>query len=224
MDGHEAAARMEYDQTVKAVLAEFPGLPQATAADVEQLRVQDPARHARLVQADQALRVRQQRIAAMAQQRGQRETQEAQITAQQRASARAAQDRAFESLATKHIEGWETRQGEVRAQARKTLENAGLSPAEIHHLWNGDASVDAHSSVLQLVLAKAALWDSAQQKAHLIRQTPMPAVIRPGVGRSHGRDGAERVASLQARLKTAKGNEAIRLGTELTRAKRALNN
>jgi hypothetical protein len=226
MDGLEAAARLEYDKLVSAVVQEFPGLRTAlpTPQHIEELRVQDPARHARLVQADQALKQSQQRIAALTQQRTQREAQQVQVSAQQRAAARAQQDAAFESLATRHIENWGSRQAEVKAQAHKTLEAAGLSREEIHHLWNGEHSIDAHSSVLQLVLAKAPLWDSAQAKAHQIRQTPMPQVIKPGVGRSHADAGSERVASLQARLKTAKGNEAIRLGTELTRAKRALNN
>ena len=55
--------------------------------------------------------------------------------------------------------------GEVTAQARKTLQNAGLSDSDIKRLWDGDEAVDAHSSVLQLILAKAALYDRAQEKA-----------------------------------------------------------
>jgi hypothetical protein len=91
MDGHEVAARMEYDQTVRAVLAEFPGLQtaQPTPQHIEELRQKDPARFQRLAQYDTALRQHQQRIAAMAQQRGVHEQQQAQINAQQRAAARA---------------------------------------------------------------------------------------------------------------------------------------
>jgi hypothetical protein len=189
-----------------------------------QLQAQNPARAQALARAEQVVRQRQVALAHLTRTRQAHEAQQAQASAQQRAAARAEQDKAFESLATKHIPNWERVHSEVRQQARQTLQNAGLSQEQIHHLWTGDHSIDAHSSVLQLVLAKAALWDSAQAKAHQIRQTPMPQVIRPGVGRSHADAGSERVASLQARLKTAKGNEAIRLGTELTRAKRALNN
>jgi hypothetical protein len=226
MDGFEAAARTEYDQQVAAVVQAFPSLRNGppTPEQVEDLRQKDPERHALLVQADQLLRQSQQRIAAMAQQRGLREQQQAQASAQQRAAARAEQDRAFEASAAKHIPNWQSVQGEVRAQARKTLEAAGLSPAEIHHLWTGDHSIDAHSSVLQTVLAKAAAYDLAQAKAHQVRRSGLPQVIRPGTGNANRGNGAEsRVAELKARLRTSKGNEGIRLATELTRAKRALN-
>jgi hypothetical protein len=159
----------------------------------------------------------------MAQQRGAHEQQQAQASAQQRAAAREQQDAAFEASAAKHIPNWNRVQGEVRTQARKTLESAGLSQADIHRLWNGHDSIDAHSSVLQTVLAKAASWDLAQAKANQIRQSGLPQVIRPGTGNAYRGNGAEAgVAELKARLRSSKGNESIRLGTELIRAKRAL--
>jgi hypothetical protein len=111
----------------------------------------------------------------------------------------------------------------VRAQARKTLESAGLSQADIQRLWTGDEAVDAHSSVLQLVLAKAAQWDLAQEKARQIRQSNVPQVIRPGTYRNSGEGDAQSVNDLKARLKKATGREAIRLGTALARAERAQN-
>jgi hypothetical protein len=111
----------------------------------------------------------------------------------------------------------------VRQQARKTLESAGLSQSQIQRLWTGDESIDAHSSVLQLVLAKAAQWDLAQQRVREIRQTPMPQVLKPGTYRSASDGDASSVAELTAKLTRATGREALRLGTALTRAKRALN-
>jgi hypothetical protein len=220
IEGVEASWRHNYDQLRAEVEREFPGLPQATAADVEQLRVQDPARFQKLVQYDAALKDRQQKIAVLTQLRGQQERQQAQINAQARAAARAEQDRAFEQLATQHIPNWESNHGQIRQQARTTLENAGLSQEEIHHLWNGDHSIDAHSSVLQLILAKAAQWDLAQERARQVRQAPVPPVMRPGTYRARD-DGAQSVRELSARLDRASGREALRLGTALTRAKRA---
>ena len=88
------------------------------------------------------------------------------------------------NLRAQHIPNWERVHGEVRAQARKTLQNAGLSENDIKRLWSGDEAVDAHSSVLQLILAKAALWDLAQEKARQVRQTNLPQVIRPGTYRA----------------------------------------
>ena len=74
-------------------------------------------------------------------------SEQAQINAQARAAARAEQDNAFEQLAAQHIPNWERVHGEVRQQARKTLENAGFSQDEIQRFWTGDDAIDAHSSV-----------------------------------------------------------------------------
>jgi hypothetical protein len=221
IEGVEASWRHNYDQLRAEVEREFPGLPRATAADVEQLRVQDPARFQKLVQYDAALKDRQQKIAALTQGRMQREQQQAQAASAERAAARAEQDRAFERLAEQHIPGWESNHGQIRQQARQTLQNAGLSQQELHYLWNGDHSIDVHSSVLQLVLAKAAQWDLATERARQARQAPVPPVMRPGTYRARD-DGAASVAELQARLNRASGREALRLGTALTRAKRAM--
>jgi hypothetical protein len=220
-EGAEVVERIAYDQLRNQVVAEFPSLRTAlpTPEQIEDLRVRDPARFQRLAQFDQAMRERQARIASLEQGRVAREQQQAQVYAQQRAAARAAQDQAFEQLAAQHIPNWERSHGEVRAQAKKTLEAAGMSPEEIHHLWNGDHSIDAHSSILQLVLAKAAQWDLAQVRAKQARQAPVPQVIRPGTYRA--RDDGQSVYELSARLSKAKGRDALRIATELTKAKRA---
>ena len=140
LSGMEAALRNDYDQLVAAVVAEFPSLQHAppTPEQVEELRQKDPARFQKLAMADQMLRQRQQKIAALAHQRGVHEREQAHLNAVSRAAARAKQDKAFETLAAQHIPNWETVQGEVRQQAVKTLEAAGLSQDEIRHLWSGD--------------------------------------------------------------------------------------
>jgi hypothetical protein len=221
MEGVEASWRSDYDRVRAQALAEFPSLQNGAPnpADIEDLRARDPARHQRLMQYDAALRDRQARIAALTQQRIARDQQQSQADAQARAAARAEQDAAFERLAAQHIPNWERNHAEVRAQARRTLENAGLSAEEIHHLWNGDHSIDVHSSVLQLMLAKAAMWDSATAKAHQVRQVNLPQVQKPGVYRAP--DSGGDVRDLQRQLRGAKGREALRIATEITRARRA---
>jgi hypothetical protein len=221
-EGAEVVERIAYDQLRNQVVAEFPSLRTAlpTPEQIEDLRVRDPNRFHRLAQYDQALRERQARIGFLTQQREQSERQQAQVEAQQRAAARAEQDAHFERLASQHIPNWERNHAEVRAQARATLENAGLSPEEIHHLWHGNHTIDAHSSVLQLVLAKAAMYDRMQTRAHEIRQAPVPPVMRPGTYRARD-DGAQSVRDLQMQLKGAKGRDALRIATEITRARRA---
>jgi hypothetical protein len=222
MSGQEAALRNDLNQLGEAIYQEFPSLRNGppNPADVEALRISDPARHQKLMMADAMVRERQQKIAAVMQIRGQQERQQAQINAQARAAARAEQDRAFEQLAAQHIPNWESNHGQIRQQARTTLENAGLSQEEIHHLWNGDHSIDAHSSVLQLVLAKAAQWDLAQARAKQARQAPVPPVQKPGTWRARD-DGAASVAGLSAKLGRVSGREALRVATELTKARRA---
>jgi hypothetical protein len=220
MEGVEASWRHSYDVLKAQVANEFPGLPQATAADVEQLRQTDPARFQRLAQYDAALKDRQQKIAALTQQRIARDQQQQQQASAERAAARAAEDAAFERLAAQHIPDWERNHAEVKAQARQTLQNAGLSPEQMHYLWTGDHSIDIHSSILQLMVAKAAMWDRASERARQARQAPVPPVMRPGVARSRD-DGSQSVHELSARLSRASGREAIRLATELQRAKRA---
>jgi hypothetical protein len=222
MEGVEANERSQYDRLVQEIAQEFPSLRTAppTLEQVEWLRQNDPARFQRLAQADQLLREKQTRIAALTQQRIGREQQQARANAQARAAARAEQDAAFERLAAQHIPGWETVHGEVRQQARKTLAAAGLSDQEIQHLWTSDDTIDAHSSALQLILAKAAMWDRASEKAHQVRQAPVPPVMRPGTYRA-STSGADSVRELQGRLARASGREALKLATQLQRAKRA---
>lgn len=222
----EVAGLNSLARLTQQVQRDFPELAQVQSEQDLQilhnnLQAQNPARARTLAQADQAMRQTQAALAQLTNQRKAHEAHQQQAAAQQRAAARAAEDAAFETLAAKHIPNWETVHGEVRAQARKTLESAGLSQDQIHRLWNGSDSVDAHSSVLQLVLAKAALWDRANEKAKQVRQAPMPSVIRPGVGISRGYSDQEHVSSLKARLKSAKGNTSLKVATELLRAQRA---
>ena len=79
------------------------------------------------------------------------------------------------------------------------------------------------SSVLQLILAKAALWDWRRNAQDQIRQSNLPQVIKPGTYRSAADSDAQSVDELTAQLKKATGREAIRLGTALTKARRAMN-
>jgi hypothetical protein len=225
LSGMEAALRNDYDQLVAAVVQEFPGLRNGppNPADVEQLRVQDPQRFQKLAMADQMLRERQQKIAVLANQRAVHEREQAHLDSVARAAARAVLDKQFEQIAPQHIPNWERSHGEIRAQARKTLLAAGASENDLKRMWSGDESIDLHSIPAQVILAKAAQWDLAQEKARQVRQTPVPQVLKPGMYRRASDGDAQSVHELTARLKNATGREAIRLGTALTKAKRALN-
>jgi hypothetical protein len=224
MEGVEANLRNGYDKLVANILQEFPGLQNGppSQAELEDLRQQAPARFNQLAAADNALRQYQQQISAMAQQRSQRDQEQARASAQQRALARAQQDAEFERRAERIVgaERWQQNHKEVQQAARRTLESAGLSQAEIHHLWTGDATFDMHSAAVQEILLKASMYDAARAKAHQIRQTPMPSVIKPGSG-NFSRSSADNVNELRARMRSAKGGDGLKLGVALLRAQRA---
>ena len=136
---------------------------------------------------------------------------------------RAELDKHFEQIVPQQIPGLERVQSEVRAQARKTLLAAGASENDLERMWSGDESIDLHSVPAQVITAKAALWDLAQEKARNVRQSNLPSVVKRGMYRSASDGDAQSVGELTARLAKATGREAIRLGTALTKARRAIN-
>jgi hypothetical protein len=187
-----------------------------------QLQAQNPARAQQLAKADQVMRQRQIALAQLTNQRKAHEAQARTAVAEQREAFRARQDADFEQRAERIVgaQRWQQGRGGVKEAATKTLESAGLTRQQIHNLWHGQDSVDMHSAVLQELLLKASMWDSAQQKAQQIRQTPMPQVIRPGTG-NFSRGSGENVAELRARMKNAKGGDGLKLGVALLKAQRA---
>ena len=90
------------------------------------LRQAIPQRFQKLAMADQMLRERQQKIAAIAHQRGVHEREQAQINAVARAAARAKQDQAFEQLAAQHIPNWETVHWRGEAAGSQDVGERGL--------------------------------------------------------------------------------------------------
>jgi uncharacterized protein YdcH (DUF465 family) len=223
MEGHEASLRNSYDKLVANILQEFPGLQNGppSQAELEELRQQAPARFNQLAAADNALRQYQGQIAHLAQQRSQRDQQQALSVRQQRAAFRAKQDADFDQRAER-IAGaqWKQNSHEMQNAALQTLKAAGLTQQQISDLWSGDDSIDMHSAVLQEVLLKASMWDRAQDKARQIRQTPMPSVIKPGTG-NFSRSNGDNVNELRARMRSAKGGDGLKLGVALLRAQRA---
>jgi hypothetical protein len=223
MSGHEAALRNDLSQLGEAIYQEFPSLRNGppNPADVEALRIQDPARHQKLMMADQMVRERQQKIAAVMQQQQAFEAQQTKAYEARVAEARARQDADFNQRAARLVPNFEQQKGEIQAAAMQTLQAAGLSRQDITNLWSGTGHlVDMHSAAAQELLLKAALYDRMQARAHEIRQAPVPPVMRPGTYRARD-DGAQSVRELQSRLSRSSGREALRIATELQRAKRS---
>jgi hypothetical protein len=170
--------------------------------------------------ADQMVRERQQKIAAVMQQQQAYEAQQAKAYEAQLAQARARQDAEFTQRAARLVPNFEQQRGQIQEAAMRTLQAAGLSREDITNLWSGTGHlVDMHSAAAQELLLKATLYDRMQARVHEIRQTPVPPVLRPGVARSRD-DGAASVAALESRLGRVSGREALRIATQLQRAKR----
>jgi hypothetical protein len=226
---HEVAGLNNLAQLSQQVQQAFPELANVRSEqDLHnlhaQLQAQNPARAEALAKADQLVRQRQVALAHLTQTRKAHEAQAQAVTDQQQRQAAAQHDAMFEQRAAKIVPNWEQAAPAVRKAAKQTLIEAGISEQQIDHLWRGHQPIHIRSAAAQELILKAALWDSAQAKAHQIRQSGLPQVIRPGTGNANRANGAEsRVADIKARLRTSKGNESIRLGTELIRAKRALN-
>jgi hypothetical protein len=175
------------------------------------------------MQADQAVRQKQVALAHLTTQRKAHEAQQAAAQEAQRAAFRSQQDDDFERRAERLVPNWKGARPAVQKAARQTLINAGISEEQVGHLWRGNERIDIRSSAAQELILKAALYDSAKAKAKQVRQANLPTVLRPGVGIPRAQAGVERVNDLRARLKGAKGNEALKLATELMRAKRSMN-
>jgi hypothetical protein len=149
------------------------------------------------------------------------EAQRAKAYEAQLAQARARQDADFSQRAARLVPNFEQQRGQIQEAAMQTLQAAGLSRDDIHNLWSGTGHlVDMHSAAAQELLLKAALYDRMNARAREARQAPVPLVQKPGTYRAP--DGGEQsTRELQARLSRASGREALRLATELTRARRA---
>jgi hypothetical protein len=83
------------------------------------------------------------------------------------------QDRIYEASAGKASH-------ELQVAAADVLRDAGLSDQDIGAAWNG-APISLRSAAAQQILADAARWRMAQQKAKAAIARPSPPPQRPGV-------------------------------------------
>lgn len=108
----------------------------------------------------------------------------------------------------------------LRDATQKTLRDLGFADDEVRAAWEGRTGVPLRDARVQLLLRKAALWDSAQARAKQVTKAPIPPVLRPGVHRPKGNMDLEQITRLERELGDAKGDRAIRLATKLTQLRR----
>ena len=110
----------------------------------------------------------------------------------------------------------------LQEKAARTLTNIGLKSEEIDDLWKGRSGISMRDHRVQMLIYKAARWDEAEAKSKVVRQTPLPPVVKPGTARNTKADtNAAEIASLTKQLETAKGTKALDLAVRLRQARRA---
>jgi hypothetical protein len=200
----------------------------ASAEDLERLRKTDPGRHrALMLLNERATQVfKTAREIGVAKQHATSEGQARQRAEQaaRREAMNVQQDQLAEEAIQKAIP--EVPLPEIRRAAKEMLKKTGVSESVIKEHWLG-RPLDMRNPHIQTILAKASMWDRAQERSAEVRrsiadkrvQDPQP--LKPGVA-GHvvaSRDAGD-INQIKAALKTAKGKRALELGTQLQQARR----
>lgn len=220
MNAAEVGAHTQLQQLAAMARAEFPDA--TTVEGIKKIAAENPKRFQRLLQLDQALIQTQQRAMALGQQRQVQETAAAQrneaIYAQQRRAYGEQQDRELDERLKKEMPN--VNQKDLQRAVRKTLNSMGVPDEQIGAHYHRGVPVDMRSATVQMILAKAALWDQATEKAKSVRAKLLPPVQPPGAHYAASNGAANEISSLKSQLKTAKGHRAIRLAADLVAAER----
>src|SRR5262249_3990437 len=123
----------------------------------------------------------------------------------------------------KALPQYSTAEGKARLHeaAFKVLRGTGLTDAQIKQQWD---SGHLRPAGFQQVIALAAAHLDTQERAReglTSKRVPAPQSLRPGTYRPAGSGAEEQVRDLERQLDGASGNNALKLATRLTRARRA---
>jgi hypothetical protein len=108
--------------------------------------------------------------------------------------------------------------------SRDTLRDAGFTAAELQAAWNQGAMLSIRDARAQKIVADAARWRMAQQKARSAIQKPVPPVQRPGVRQPERTAAQLNVEQLSRDLDSSRSEQqqlrlAARLVSERRRAR-----
>lgn len=101
------------------------------------------------------------------------------------------------------------------------LTDLGFSEQELAASWHGQEKFSLRDARLQKILLDAAKFNNAQREAQKVKAKPLPPAQRPGVAKAQGADSAQKIQALEQQLAKASGLQAIRIGAEITKLKRA---
>jgi hypothetical protein len=111
----------------------------------------------------------------------------------------------------------------MRLGVQAMLYEVGFGKEELHRAWNGESGFSVRDHRAQRLIADAYRWRQAQANARDIanKRAPVPPVVRPGTFRPAGADGAEQISRIERELESATGARAVKLATQLHRARRS---
>lgn len=204
---YEQAAQQHLQSLQQQMLGEFGDIK--TQADVQRLANEDPFRFTAWQARQMALQAQAQEVESLNRQRA----DEAKTKFESWSKEQDAQfSKAFPEFDDAE-KGPKARQG-VTDYLTKAV---GVPADVLPKLWNEPLFRDA---MFQRVIYDASRFHSAQERAKSAVQAEKPPVQRPGTPATKGQSALQDVERHEARLKNAKGNEAVRIATELQAAKR----
>ena len=181
---------------------------------------------ARLAEAQKAVSARQSWAAKFQQSNETRVTREIQLEHHQRAQTEAAvtaynqqEDSKFGQWFGKEFPGHKL--SDLTPYVRQALVKSGVDDAKINQLWRSGALRGLET---QQILAKAGMYEMAQEKSRSIASKRVPPVnpLPPGVVPIvRGAGSEENIRNLERALDGATGDRAVRLATKLQQQRRA---
>lgn len=208
-------ARQQYEQAAQRTLEvlnremakDFGDI--RSQADVDKLAAEDPFRFAQFQARMMGLQNMQAEVANAERQRAEQKKQTFEAWAKE-------QDNAFEKKFPVFADKDKAR--EIRDGFVSYLtEVVGVPKDALPQLSNEPLFRDA---MYQHVLYDAYQWNAARENAKKAAAVQKPAPQRPGVAPARGQQFQEEIAAAQARLKDARGIEAVRAGAALLAASR----
>ena len=222
VDQAEANAKQRLAALTQEAQAHFPEV--VTMQELETLRVQNPQRHAALMQYNEAARQARDVLDKVAQHRQQTSVE---AVAQQRAqqvARRVEWNRKADEVATAEIQKAipSVPFTEIQKAARDMFREMGVDEAGLRRHWEGEPMNFRHPHV-QRIVAEAAMYRRMQAKAATVRATPqpIPPSLRPGTAGQVVASQDSTVTELKRQIAGARGKKAMELGTKLLQAQRA---
>lgn len=207
---YEAAIPQLMAAVQASVAGEFADVQ--TWADVERMASDDPIRYNKWNLQQQKLTALQQEMQAAEQRRAQEHSQNWTKFAQE-------QDKLFLDRVPEIADPEKGRK--LMDSAKILMRDLGFTEDELARAYNGQVGVSLRDHRMQMLITDAVRYREAKAAAKKIVAAPLPKVQKPGAATVRPSQNEIDIANLNKQLETATGNNAVRIATQLERAKRA---